>query len=571
MVEEVWRDYLGRGYGAQFPNQAEEILHGITHGVDIEYTGDRKVNRRAPNQGSALTPAALIKVSSVIAADVAAGKKAGPFITAPFKYMSISPLGAVPKRGSTKLRVVHNLSHPFAGDSVNAHTRHVGITLGRFEHAAAMVRRHGRGCLMTKVDVEGAYKNVPVRRRDWHLLGFMWKQLFYYDRTLPFGLKSSCRKWELYATALHHFFQHEIGIDDVVHYIDDFFFAHPQDLALAKQQLQLALDLCARLGIPMSPDKTVGPCTRITFLGILLDSIAMTASLEPDRLVELHAYLDSWGEKTHATLQELQSLTGILSFASHVVAPGRTYLRRIIDHSAALGKRARAGGAHRSRSLPIPESVRDDIGWWRHFSERWNGVSLLYEEEWTNAEKLTLFTDACLTGYGARCGSHWFQGRWSAEQLAASVRTERESMPFLELLALLFAAVTWGHLWHGRKIVFRCDCQPVVQALASRTSRSPDMMHLIRQLTMTAATHQFDFRVEHIAGVANVAADALSRYDMNVFWRDCANQGVDAAPTPVAPLLLPLLRTWKPTSASPSRPAHAAPTRQSSAAGAATL
>ena len=52
------------------------------------------------------------KVNDVIMADVAANKKAGPFDRPPFKFFSVSPIGAVPKKGTNKIRVIHHLSHP---------------------------------------------------------------------------------------------------------------------------------------------------------------------------------------------------------------------------------------------------------------------------------------------------------------------------------------------------------------------------------------------------------------------------------------------------------------------------
>jgi hypothetical protein len=71
------------------------------------------------------------------------------------------------------------------------------------------------------------------------------------------------------------------------------------------------------------------------------------------------------------------------------------------------------------------------------------------------------------------------------------------------------ATAVWGHLWPGKKITFRSDCLPVVMAIRSMSSKQQDSMRLLRHLI--AARHGFDFRCEHIAGVTNTVADALSR------------------------------------------------------------
>ena len=102
-------------------------------------------------------------------------------------------------------------------------------------------------------------------------------------------------------------------------------------------------------------------------------------------------------------------------------------------------------------------------------------------------------------------------------------------MPYLELLALTMAAATWGAQWRGRRVVFFNDCAPVVQAVNKGTSRSPLLMTLIRALFLIAARHQFEFKLVHLPGVCNPAADALSRGDQERFHALCP--GADRSAT----------------------------------------
>ena len=41
---------------------------------------------------------------------------------------------------------------------------------------------------MAKFDVESAYRNVPVHRSDCYLLGMKWRNQYYVELGLPFGL-----------------------------------------------------------------------------------------------------------------------------------------------------------------------------------------------------------------------------------------------------------------------------------------------------------------------------------------------------------------------------------------------
>ena len=92
-------------------------------------------------------------------------------------------------------------------------------------------------------------------------------------------------------------------------------------------------------------------------------------------------------------------------------------------------------------------------------------------------------------------------------------------MPFYELYALVLAASTWGKQWGGKRIKFLCDCLPVVQALARGTSRKLNTMALICYLDLLSARDSYEFKLEHIAGIKNPVADALSRNDMISFFQ----------------------------------------------------
>ena len=534
-----WRRRLSEGgpdsYGARFPEETAAILEGIEFGVPVDYEGDRSKDRFGRNPK--VSPEHMPKVDAVIAADVAAGKKAGPFARKPFPRMCISPVGAVPKRNSEKVRVIHNLSYPFKGDSVNAGVVEKTFSLAGFGHAAQAVRRLGKGCLLIKLDVSAAYKQIPVKREDWPLLGFMWRGQYYYERVLPFGLRSSCRLWDLYASALHFCFMHLLKTHaqrSVIHYVDDFLFVvEPGAEEAAHSMLAAAVALCEELGLPLAPEKSEGPVTDLTFLGIKLDTVAMTASLPADRLAELKQLIVGWKMKETATVKELQSLTGLLNFACFVVRPGRFFLRRIIDHTSHIDKL----GHGKHVRFAIPPAVFEDIEWWHRFLPDWNGISLLYEREWEESTSIELYTDACKAGYGGIFGKQWISGAWSPQELQAAQRTKCISMPFLELRALILAVATWGHLWRGKKITFRCDCEPVVDAITKRTSKSPSSMHQLRLLSSYACSFGFDFKAVHVDGLANVLADPLSRLDLPKFRAACPD--ADLHPQVVPRVALP--------------------------------
>ena len=151
------------------------LVDALHHGVDIGYRGNRAAGRRARNSPTTEDVRVAALISEAIAVDVAAGHKRGPFAEPPFEPFHVSPLSGVPKgENGESIRVIHNLSHPFSGDSINAGIEREPYAMQRLEDALAGVRRLGRGCLMTKFDVRAAFKLVPVRPEDYALLGLCW-------------------------------------------------------------------------------------------------------------------------------------------------------------------------------------------------------------------------------------------------------------------------------------------------------------------------------------------------------------------------------------------------------------
>ena len=51
---------------------------------------------------------------------------------------------------------------------------------------------------------------------------------------------------------------------------------------------------CERLGQPVEPEKDEGPATRLLFLGIELDSMALELRLPPEKLTHLQRELTMW-------------------------------------------------------------------------------------------------------------------------------------------------------------------------------------------------------------------------------------------------------------------------------------
>ncbi len=76
----------------------------------------------------------------------------------------------------------------------------------------------------------------------------------------------------------------------------------------------------------------------------------------------------------------------------------------------------------------------------------------------------------------------------------------------------------WGAQWENGTVLCRCDNAVVVAILRSGSIRCPHAMGLVRCLFVFAAKYNIVLLAEHVPGVENGAADALSRDNLPSFF-----------------------------------------------------
>ena len=143
----------------------------------------------------------------------------------------------------------------------------------------------------------------------------MAKDQFYIDICQPFGLRSAPFLFNQLADAIHRSLPNNHGVRHVLHYLDDFFTAGSPGTKECSDNLQAMLSLCNNINAPVKTSKIEGPSTRLTFLGIVIDTENMTASISPERKADLILSIQSLMKKDKCTKHQLLSLVGKLSFA----------------------------------------------------------------------------------------------------------------------------------------------------------------------------------------------------------------------------------------------------------------
>ena len=316
--------------------------------------------------------------------------------------------------------------------------------------------------------------------------------------------------------------QHRYGITSILHLLDDFLTIDPPG-AEADRTMALLTMIFNKLSIPLSKHKTIGPVQRLEYLGITLDAIQLKASLPEDKLHRINSLLITFINRKKCTKRELLSLLGHLNFACRVIPAGRSFISRLLYTATSVKK------LHHHVSLN--NDCKADIRMWQYLLSHWNGVSFFLDNHVTKAHDMCLYTDAAgSVGFGGFFENQWFNGVWPPE--LSYENNDEISIAFQELYPIIIAALLWGQYWTSKRILFFCDNIAVVHILNKGRSKSHIIMRLMRRLVITAAINNFTFLAEHVPGVQNSIADALSRFQMSRFRELAPNAQVHPCPIP---------------------------------------
>ena len=435
-------------------------------------------------------------VDSKLKKELALGRIAGPFDTRP-KDLHISPLAAVPKREHGKIRLIHNLSYPY-DCSVNTFIPKNAcvVEYELLDKCVNIIADIGPRCLMAKADVADAYRVLRIAEYDYRFLGFMWDKKYYFDKVLPQGCSISCSEFERFSCAIHWILINKFEIKKLSHILDDWMFFGPYGSKDCPMALKSFLHFADSVGLPIKQEKTVQPSTRVELHGILVDSVAMTLSVPPDKLQKALGLIDNMYHRKSVTLVKLQSLIGLLNFFVCAIPSGRPFLRRLYDLTM--------GHTFPKRHIQIKSEARKDLKVWKLFLTSFNFTKIRRRIDWEQEVDWKFFSDACGLSYAAVFGHKWIQGTFPGDWMKTNIAIK-------ELVPIYLAFRLWAPTLAHANILFRVDNEAICYVLSNHTSKEKSIMAMVRHMVLLALEHDITFSASHIPGKYNVIPDLLSR------------------------------------------------------------
>ena len=257
------------------------VVNGFRRGFPLGYQGSRDIQLTAPNLK--LHVGDEIELWNKVMKEVKMLRFAGPYSKIPYKSFIQSPIGLVPKDGGQSTRLIFHLSYPKCrnSSSVNANTpKHLcTVKCPDFTDAVKLCMEIGAGrrVFISKSDVSAAFRNLGIIKSMWRFLLMKarspkdGKWYYFVEKCLSFGAAISCHNFQEVSDAVAHIVKTRIN-QGLVNYLDDYFFVALLE-HLCNGHMRCFIEICNKIGLPISPEKTLWVSTLMAFLGFLIDTV----------------------------------------------------------------------------------------------------------------------------------------------------------------------------------------------------------------------------------------------------------------------------------------------------------
>ncbi|KAI2650818.1 Transposon Ty3-G Gag-Pol polyprotein [Labeo rohita] len=457
------------------PNPSRWLLRTIRLGYAIQFA------RRPPKFRGVLTTSVQGPNTTVLWAEITVLLTKGAIETVPsaeIKKGFYSPYFIVPKKGGG-LRPILDLR------VLNRALLKLPFKMLTLKHILTCVRVQD---WFVAIDLKDAYFHVSILPRHRPFLRFAFKGRAYQYKVLPFGLSLSPRVFTKVAEAAISPLR-EMGIR-ILNYLNDWLIlAHSWDLVCAHRDM--VLNHLAQLGLRVNWEKSkLSPAQRISFLGVELDSVSMSAHLSPECARSVLRCVATLRCGSAVPLKQVQRLLGHMASSAAVTPLGLMHMRPL-QHW--LHTRVPRWAWHRGTfRVNITPSCRQTLSPWTDIVFLRSGVPL--EQV---SRRIIITIDASKTGWGATCNGQAASGVWTGPRLFWHINC-------LELLAVLLALRRFQSMIQGKHVLVRSDNTVTVAYINHQGGvRSFRMSQLARHLLLWSQHRLKSLRATHIPGEAN--------------------------------------------------------------------
>ena len=351
------------------------------------------------------------------------------------------------------------------------------------------------GDFAVTVDLKDAYHHVSIIERHRKYFRFSFQgQAFQYSR-LPFGFKLAPRTFtKCLEAALEPLRRRGYR---VYAYLDDLILLARSAEEAMKQTQEMTKHL-VELGFAINWKKSAPwPAQKVSYLGLVLDTRTMRATLSEDRQKSLAALLDKCRTQQKVQALTVQRLLGMMAAAHQVVEMGMLNMRLLQRWYANLKLDSRKD---RFRMLRMPQYLQPHLAFWQDTRVITRGARM-----GVTTARVSVYTDASDDGWGGTCGLQSIGDVFTPQEYRLHINAQ-------EMLAVIKVLHHFLPIIKGKNVLVRSDNRTTVAYINKQGGVRSRIVHLLAvELLEWAGVNLQSLVAKHIPGKENTGADLMSR------------------------------------------------------------
>jgi ribonuclease HI len=351
----------------------------------------------------------------------------------------------------------------------------------------------------TKIDLKDAYLTVPIFHEHKKFLQIKWKGVLYQFTCLCFGLASAPWSFTKLLKPVVAFCRKR-GIRLII-YLDDILILNESKIG-AERDFELVVSILERCGFLINHEKSIGVASRkIEYLGLIVDSHFLSLSLLEEKVASIVNLCEAALKTSLVSLRDIAKLLGNFAWAIQAIPFAQAHYRSL--------QRVYISESERSRGdlqikVPLSAGAKDDLLWWVRNVAMANGKPMTAVEP-----DLILFSDACLTGWGAVLNSSRARGPWTSRDSSRHINE-------LELMAALHALESFAS--EATKISVRImmdNVTAVNYVNKAGGTKSASLNDISQRIIAFCEIRSISLHAVYLPGSMNHEADFQSRARMD--------------------------------------------------------
>ena len=423
--------------------------------------------------------------------------------------------------GSLKFRLIIDASRPDK-TSVNAYMQEYATVLPTVQQFATHMVKDS---FFSMADIADAFMNLGLKPHNWKNVVISFNldgsNMDYAYTRLAFGLRSAVRMFQGMAHLMLQMLRLECKDRGFAHLIihDTSYIDDSACIATTKEAAALWLeawkDLMNEIGMPWQVSKIVEPTQKIRLLGILVNSIDMTLSVEKERIDKATELIAKFEHQHWLTLRETQSLMGHLNFIAQVVRFARLFSRGLAHLVVSFNDWARAKGLASSgrHKLPLTSRALTDLQVWKPLLMTFNGIDITAPALYPSAGFRVAQVDASFWGSGT--WAHGFYKSFVWKDLEIEIFDKKGdvlvSTSYVEALGLKYLLISLAPFMTNKFVKLQIDNLGLVHMMRGEKTKSEQVLPIIIDCVSILVAHNIKPFFEHISSEEMWFADPLSR------------------------------------------------------------